>query len=265
MNIDNDPISFYIPIYNDKNELSGKNYLEINTLIDSPNRIKERNMAAKPKLLEQVKQKIRLKHYSIRTEHAYVSWIRRFILFHGKRHLEQLGKPEVEAFLSDLAIRGKVAASTQNQAFCAILFLYRNVLEMNILEDLDAVRTKKPVRLPTVLTFQEVMAIIDTMTGVYQLTVKLLCGYGLRGIECVRRRVNDIDFGLNQIMVGNGKAQKDRVTMLPDDPKPGIQAHLEHVKHLHAKDLREGYGSVFLPDALNRKYKNATEQWDWQG
>jgi integron integrase len=221
-------------------------------------------MADKPKLLEQVKSKIRLKHYSIRTEQSYVAWIRRFILFHGKRHPVDMGQAGVEAFLTDLAVRGKVAASTQNQAFCAILFLYKNVLNLDVLNDLDAVRAKRPLRLPTVLSFEEVMAIIEAMSGVFQLVVKILYGCGLRGIEAVRLRVNDIDFGLNQIMVRDGKGRKDRVTMFPDDVKGGISTHLKLVKRQHEKDLKDGFGSVYLPDALDRKYKNAARQWGWQ-
>jgi integron integrase len=218
----------------------------------------------KQKLLEQVRQKIRLKHYSIRTERSYVAWIRRFILFHGKRHPAEMGAAEVEAFLTDLAVRGRVAASTQNQAFCAILFLYKQVLKMDVLKDLDAVRAKRPVRLPTVLAFEEVMRIIEAVSGVFQLVTKMLYGCGLRGIEAVRLRVNDVDFALNQIMVRDGKGRKDRLTMFPDDVKAALEAHLKRVKIQHEKDLRNGYGAVFLPDALERKYKNASKQWGWQ-
>lgn len=221
-------------------------------------------MPKKPKLLDQVREKIRLKHYSIRTEQSYVAWIRRFILFHGKRHPDQMGQAEVEAFLTDLAVRGNVAASTQNQAFCAILFLYKRVLQLDVLKDLDAVRAKRPLRLPTVLSFEEVMAIIDAMSGVFQLVTKILYGCGLRGIEAMRLRVNDVDFSLNQIMVCDGKGRKDRPTIFPDDVKGGLKAHLEHVKCLHENDLRNGFGSVFLPDALERKYKNAAGQWGRQ-
>jgi integron integrase len=221
-------------------------------------------MPEKPKLLEQVRHKIRLKHYSIRTEQSYVAWIRRFILFHDKRHPAEMGTAEVEAFLTDLAVRGRVAASTQNQAFCAILFLYKQVLKMDTLKDLDAVRAKRPLRLPTVLSFDEVMSLIDAIPGVFQLVIKMLYGGGLRGIEAVRLRVNDVDFALNQIMVRDGKGRKDRLTMFPDDVKAGLRAHLKRVKIQHENDLQKGYGSVFLPDALERKYKNASKQWGWQ-
>jgi integron integrase len=175
-----------------------------------------------------------------------------------------MGQPEVEAFLTNLAVRGKVAASTQNQALCAIFFLYKNVLHMDVLKELDAVRAKRPIRLPTVLSFEEVMAIIDAMTGVFQIVTKMLYGCGLRGIEAVRLRVKDIDFALNQVIVRDGKGRKDRVTMFPEEVKDNISTHLKQVKRLHEKDLQNGFGSVYLPDALERKYKNAAKRWGWQ-
>jgi integron integrase len=236
----------------------------LSTLIYFLHWIKDRIFLQKPKLLEQVRQKIRLRHYSIRTEQSYVAWIRRYILYHGKRHPAEMGTAEVEAFLTDLAVRGKVAASTQNQAFCAILFLYKQVLEMDVLENLNAVRAKRPVRLPTVLAYEEVMRIIDAVSGVFQLVTKMLYGCGLRGIEAVRLRVNDVDFALNQIMVRDGKGRKDRLTMFPDEVKAQLKTHLKRVKLQHEKDLHNGYGTVFLPDALDRKYKNAAKQWGWQ-
>lgn len=216
------------------------------------------------KLLDQVRQKIRLKHYSIRTEEAYVGWIRRFILFHNKKHPKDMGQKEIEAFLTYLALEGKVAASTQNQAFSALLFLYEKVLELDVFKKIDAYRAKRPERLPTVLTFEETMEIIDAMSGVFQLIVKVLYGCGLRGIECVRLRVKDVDFKMNQIIVRNGKGQKDRITMFPDEVKTALHNHLVYVKKIHEKDLREGYGSVYLPNALSRKYKNAEKEWGWQ-
>ena len=216
------------------------------------------------KLLDQVRQKIRLKHYSIRTEEAYVGWITRFILFHDKRHPRDMGQSEIEAFLSHLATEREVAASTQNQAFNAILFLYEKVLELDVFQKVDAIRAKRPERLPTVLTFEETMELIDAMSGVFQIIVKVLYGSGLRGIECVRLRVKDVDFKMNQIVVRNGKGQKDRVTMLPEEIKKPLQNHLLYVKKIHEKDLREGYGSVYLPYALARKYKNAEKEWGWQ-
>jgi len=221
-------------------------------------------MNRQPKLLDLVREKIRLKHYSIRTEEAYISWIKRYIYFHNKRHPKDMGQKEIEAFLTDLAVKGKVSASTQNQAFNALLFLYKQVLNKNVFDNVGALRAKRPKRIPTVLTFEEIMQIIDSITGVYKLMVKLLYGSGLRGIECVRLRVKDIDFEMNQIIVRDGKGQKDRVTMLPEDVKPSLKEHLNYVKKLHEKDLAEGLGSVYLPNALERKYKNASKEWGWQ-
>ncbi|CAN2042444.1 Integrase/recombinase [Candidatus Magnetomoraceae bacterium gMMP-15] len=221
-------------------------------------------MSRKPKLLDLVRQKIRLKHYSIRTEEAYINWIKRYIFFHNKKHPKDMGKAEIESFLTDLAVNGNVSASTQNQAFSALLFLYRQVLNLNVFEDIQALRAKKPKRLPTVLTFNETMKIIDSMTGTFQLIVKIIYGSGLRGIECVRLRVKDIDFEMNQIIVRDGKGKKDRITMLPKNVKPLLQEHLKYVKNLHEKDLHDGHGSVYLPDALERKYINASKEWRWQ-
>lgn len=175
-----------------------------------------------------------------------------------------MGQKEIEAFLSHLAMEGKVAASTQNQAFNALLFLYEKVLGLDVFDNIDACRAKRPQRLPTVLTFEEVMAVIDAMSGVSKLITKVLYGCGLRGIECVRLRIQDIDSNLNQIVVRNGKGQKDRITMLPDEVKSAMPEHLAYVKKLHEKDVRDGYGSVYLPYALERKYKNADRSWGWQ-
>lgn len=216
------------------------------------------------KLLDLVRQKIRMKHYSIRTEEAYVGWIKRFILFHDKKHPKDMGQKEVERFLSFLAVDGKVAASTQNQAFNALLFLYKKVLGLDVFTKIDAIRAKTPQRLPTVLTFEETMAVINAMSGVFQLIAKVLYGSGLRGIECVRLRIKDIDFQMNQIIVRNGKGQKDRMTMLPDDLKNPIKEHMTHIRKIHENDLRNGFGSVYLPYALERKYTNAHKEWAWQ-
>ena len=216
------------------------------------------------KLLDRVRHKIRLKHYSIRTEKAYISWIKRYIYFHNKRHPEDMGRTEIEAFLTDLAVNGKISASTQNQAFNALLFLYKQVLNINVFDGVDAIRAKKPQRLPTVLSVEETMAIIDAITGTYQLMVKILYGCGLRGIECARLRVKDIDFKLNQIVVRDGKGHKDRITVFPDDIKATLREHLKYVKNLHKHDLSNGYGRVYLPNALAKKYKNAEKEWGWQ-
>ena len=213
-------------------------------------------MVVKPKLLDQVRDKIRFKHYSIRTEHAYVDWIKRYILFHGKRHPQEMGKQEAEQFLSHLAVDRNVAASTQNQALSAILFLYKEVLEQDIgwLENVE--RAKRPARLPVVLTATEVRAVLAHLEGRYRLMANLLYGADLRLMECVRLRVKDFDFEYRQITVRDGKGQKDRLTMLPDVLIEPLQTHLQ--------DLREGFGNVYLPFALERKYPNAGREWGWQ-
>jgi len=217
------------------------------------------------KLLDQVRDAIRLKHYSIRTETAYVDWIRRFILFHGKRHPNEMGAPEIEAFLTHLAVDKHVAASTQNQALSALLFLYREVLQQDP-GPIDALRAQKPKRLPTVLTKEEARRVIAALPAesTHQLMAKLLYGSGLRLMECVRLRVKDVDFAQRQIVVRDGKGQQDRVTMLPDAIVAPLQDHLQRVKLLHEADLAQGYGAVYLPDALERKYPNANREWAWQ-
>ena len=187
------------------------------------------------KLLEQVRDAIRLKHYSIRTEESYVKWIIRFILFHNKKHPKDMGIREIEEFLSYLAVKKRVAASTQNQAYSAILFLYREVLKIQFDGEIDSIRAKKPRRLPTVLTKEETHRVINAMSGIHQLMVRLLYGSGLRLMECVRLRIEDIDFGYNQITVRDGKGQKDRVTMLPQKIKEDLKKHLQKVKQLHWK------------------------------
>ena len=216
------------------------------------------------KLLDQVRNHIRVKHYSIRTEEAYVSWIKRFILFHGKRHPKEMGGKEIELFLTYLAVEGKVAASTQNQAFNAILFLYNQVLKLDVFDKIDALRAKPPERLPVVLSVQEVIAVIDAISGVQQLMVKILYGAGLRGIECVRLRIKDIEFHRNEIVVRRGKGQKDRITMLPGDVNEELKGHFRYVKKLHECDLSKGFGSVYMPFALSKKYPNADKEWGWQ-
>lgn len=221
-------------------------------------------MTGKPKLLDQVRHLLRVLHYSIRTEEAYVGWIKRFIYFHGKRHPKDLGKTEIESFLTFLAVERNVSASTQNQAFSALLFLYKRVLELDTFENINALRAKVPEKLPTVLSRDEARALIDAIPGVYQLIAKILYGAGLRGIECLRLRVKDIDFGQHQIIVRNGKGDKDRDTLLPDNIVQDIKNHLVHVKQSHDYDLSKGYGCVYLPYALEAKYKNANRDWGWQ-
>ncbi len=217
-----------------------------------------------PKLLDQVRQAIRTKHYSIRTEEAYVNWIKRFILFHQKRHPAQMGAGEIEAFLTDLAIHAKVAASTQNQALTAILFLYKEVLHQELPENIQAVRAKNPQRLPVVLSKEETRRLLNELSGVHLLMARLLYGSGLRLMECVRLRVKDVDYDQHLIIVRDGKGEKDRVTLLPDGIVADLQRHLRHVKRIHEDDLEDGFGKVYLPYALERKYPNASQEWGWQ-
>ena len=217
-----------------------------------------------PKLLDQVKNKIRVKQYSIRTEETYCGWIKRFILFHDKQHPKNLGKNQIEAFLTHLAVERNVAASTQNQAFNALLFLYEQVLELETFKNVHALRAKTPERLPVVFTSDEAKLLISCTTGKHQLIFKLLYGTGLRGIESLRLRIQDIDFNMKQINVKNGKGAKDRVTMLPENLIPELKSQMEYVQALHNKDLNDGFGSVYLPKALSVKYKNADKEFKWQ-
>lgn len=222
-------------------------------------------MEARPKkLLDQVRDTLRLKHYSYRTEESYVHWIRRYILFHNKRHPSEMGGAEIEAFLTHLAVQENVAASTQNQALSALLFLYRHVLEKPLALPVDAVRAKPSRYLPTVLTPGETMAIIEQMSGTYRLVVQLLYGSGLRLTEALQLRIKDIDFAQRQIVVRDAKGKESRVTMLPARLIDPLQQHLQRVRRLHQRDLDAGYGSVYLPFALERKYPNADRAWIWQ-
>jgi integron integrase len=221
-------------------------------------------MAERPSLLEQVRGCLRLKHYSIRTERAYVDWIKRFILFHGKRHPVEMGADEIRRFLSHLATDRAVAASTQNQALSALLFLYRDVLgvELPYVEGIE--RAKRPSRVPVVLTREEAEHVLSRMSSAYRLMAGLLYGSGLRLMECVRLRVKDIDFGYRQVTVRDGKGEKDRRTVLPESLAGPLGRHLERVHLTHDEDLRAGYGRVYLPYALERKYQNAAAEWVWQ-
>ena len=216
------------------------------------------------RLLDQVREQIRLRHYSIRTEQAYVSWIKRYILFHDKKHPKDMDKAEIEAFLTYLAKDLNVSSSTQNQAFNALLFLYNQVLSKSLDDKINAVRAKKPRRLPTVMTNEEAMKVVKGLSGSNKLMAKLLYGSGLRLMECLRLRVKDIDFGMNQIMVRDGKGKIDRVTLLPESTKLKLIEHLERVKTVYENDLSQGYGKVYLPYALSRKYPNANRDWGWQ-
>jgi integron integrase len=218
----------------------------------------------KPKLLDQVREAIQIRHYSMRTEEADVGWIKRFILFHGKRHPLEMGKDELTQFLSALAVHEKVSASTQNQALCALVFLYRHVLGRNLGWLEDVVHAKRPQRLPVVLTRPEVKALLGALEGIRWIMASLLYGAGLRLLECLRLRVKDIGFSSHQILVHEGKGNKDRRTMLPAAVKEPLAAHLEHVRQLHQNDVAQGFGRVYVPDALRRKYPNANREWGWQ-
>jgi integron integrase len=219
---------------------------------------------AKPRLLDQVRAALRQRHYSPRTEEAYVGWIRRFILFHRKRHPAEMGAAEVECFLSSLATDRRVAASTQNQALAALLFLYGQVLGVDLpwLEGL--VRARRPARLPVVLSRVEVQAVLQQRQGTPRLMTLLLYGAGLRLLECCSLRVKDVDFGANQIVVRSGKGDRDRAALLPAGVRDELTLHLRRVRSQHDADLRLGAGSVALPHALARKYPNAGREWAWQ-
>jgi len=215
-------------------------------------------------LLERVRTRLRVMHRSLRTEEAYVSWIRRFILFFDKRHPDAMGAEEVQSFLNHLATRESVSASTQNQALAALVFLYREVLRRESLE-LDAlVRAQRPRRVPTVLTPLEVDRLLQELEGSPRLVAGLLYGAGLRLLEALRLRVKDLDFERHELIVRDGKGRKDRVTTLPQSLEPALLEHLREVKRIHLRDVNAGFGAVFLPDALARKYRSAARSWSWQ-
>ncbi len=217
-----------------------------------------------PRLLDQVRARIRLKHYSIRTEQAYVDWIKRFVIHHGKRHPAELGATHVEEFLSWLAVERSVASATQNQAKSALLFLYREVLALE-LPWLDHVEhAKDRARLPVVLTQDEVAQVLRRLRGSHRLFGRLLYGTGMRIMEAARLRVKDVEFARNEVLVRDGKGAKDRVTMLPKHLGATLQSHLEEVRALHESDIRAGFGHVWLPFALARKYPLAALEWGWQ-
>jgi len=219
---------------------------------------------SRPRLLEQVREVARRKHYSLRTEHAYVHWIRRFVLFHNKRHPRDMAEAEVEAFLTHLAVHGRVTSSTQNQALNAIVFLYRQVLERPLgwLDNVE--RAKRPSKLPVVLTREEVRAVLSRLDGTTWLMASLLYGSGLRLMECLRLRVKDVEPGHLQLTVRDGKGRKDRITVLPERLCEPLAVHLEKTRAVHGSDLAEGFGTVYLPFALERKYPNANREWAWQ-
>jgi integron integrase len=217
----------------------------------------------KPKLLDQLQEVMRLKHYSLKTEKSYVHWVRRFILFHKKRHPQEMGAAEVQAFLNYLAVDQRVSASTQNQALNALVFLYKHVQKKE-LGTIDAIRARRSKYLLVVLTRKETQKILSLLSETQHLMVSLLYGSGLRLMECHRLRVKDIDFTAKHIIVRDGKGFKDRVTILPESVIPELKRHLIRVKSLHNHFLKRGYGEVELPYALSKKYPNAKYEWGWQ-
>ncbi len=219
---------------------------------------------SQPKLLDQVRAVARLKHFSFSTEQAYVHWIKRFILFHSKRHPLDMGEQEIRHFLSYLATNLNVASSTQTVALSALLFLYKDVLKKDLPRISDIERSNRPKKLPVVFTPDEVKAVIQRLSGTYWIMANLLYGSGLRLMECVRLRVKDLDFHYNQITVRSGKGEKDRITILPQAVKEPLRRHLAKVKLLHEENLLDGFGEVYLPYALERKYPNAAKEWGWQ-
>ncbi len=218
------------------------------------------------KIMEQVRDVMRLHHYSIHTERSYCDWIKRFVQFHKMKSRDDLkgGEFKIEQFLTHLAVDGNVSPSTQNQAMNALVFLYRQVLEQPLDQKIDAVRAKTRKNIPVVMTREEVAKVISLINGVPQLVVKLLYGSGLRITEAIRLRVHDIDFDLKEITVRSGKGDKDRVTAFPSSAIPFLKDHLSGVKIVHEQDSATGYGEVYLPYALERKYKNAAKEWQWQ-
>jgi integron integrase len=217
-----------------------------------------------PKLLDQVRLAIRTRHYSPKTEDSYVHWIKRFIFFHNKRHPAEMAEPEIARFLSNLAAESRVSGSTQNQALNALLFLYRQVLEKEIGYVNGVVRAKKGPRLPVVLTRAEIQSLLNHLTGTEKIMATLLYGAGLRLMECCRLRVKDIDFSQNQIVIRAGKGDKDRYTMFPMAVKEPLTKHLDDGKRQHQHDIEKNLGRVVLPNALDRKYRNANREWAWQ-
>jgi len=218
----------------------------------------------RPRLLDRVREAVRARHYSRRTENAYLVWIRRYIVYHGKVHPAQLGADEIGRFLTWLAVERRVSASTQNQALSALLFLYKVVLQVDIGTIAHVPRAKVPVRVPVVLSRDEVARIMRQLDGQMWIVVAILYGAGLRLAECLEPRVKDVDFDRRQIVLRRGKGQKDRPTVPPDAVRERLAAHLEAVQKLHDEDLGRGFGRVVLPSALDRKYPNAAKEWRWQ-
>jgi integron integrase len=220
--------------------------------------------SGQPRLLDRVRAAIRARHYSLRTEEAYVAWIRRYILFHDKRHPAEMGEAEINAFVTSLAVEGPVSASTQTQALSALLFLYRHVLGKDLPALHTVIRAKSQERLPTVLTRAEVRAVIARLHGTPKLVATLLYGTGMRLLEALRLRVKDVEFGNNRILVRDTKGHRDRVVPFPAVVRAALPNWLSRVQRIHASDLARGLGSVFLPDSIARKYPGADREWGWQ-
>ena len=236
-------------------------------LSNSPSRyprIVQPDAGQKPKLLDRLREALRSRHYSRRTEETYCHWVRRYCYFHNLRHPAEMAEPEINAYLTHLAVKEKVSASTQNQALSALLFLYRYVLDRKIGDLGEVIRARKPRHLPAVMTREETKAVLSRLKGDKWLMASLMYGAGLRLMECLRLRIQDVDFARNEITVRDGKGAKDRVTMLPVSLKTPLQKHLETAKEIHKKDLTDGWGRVQMPYALDRKYPNASADWRWQ-
>ena len=233
-------------------------------MLKNPVTVQQTTQRQPPRLLDLVRQRLRRGHYALRTEESYVAWIKRFILANAKRHPLKMGAKEVEAFLTDLAVRGKVAPATQNQALAAVLFLYREVLEVDLPWLNNVQRAKGAKRLPVVLSQGEVRSLLSQLSGTHWLQASLLYGTGMRLMECMRLRIKDVDLERNEIIVRDGKGAKDRVTMLPQTLLNDLQRQIAEANQLHQRDLAAGFGAVYLPDALARKYPCAAREWAWQ-
>ena len=223
------------------------------------------NQGKPKKLLEQAREIFRRKHYSYRTEQSYIAWMRRYVFFHNKKHPKDLGVTDIEAFLTHLAVRENVSSATQNQAFNALLFLYQEVLGISLAdENISAIRAKRKKNIPAVLSVSEVKKVLALLQGTQKLMARLIYGSGLRLMECVRLRTHDIDFAMNEIMMRNGKGFKDRLTILPESAKKDLEEQIERVRIIHQKDLKNGFGSAYLPYGLERKFRNAHRELGWQ-
>jgi integron integrase len=218
----------------------------------------------KKKLLDRARDTLRRKNYAYRTEQAYLSWIKRYILFHNKRHPSEMGAVEIESFLTHLAVEREVSPSTQNQALSALSFLYREVLRQELDQDILPVPAKRTKHLPIVLSRRETRAVLSELHGIHKLITQLLYGSGLRVTECLSLRIKDLDFDRKEITVRCGKGAKDRKTVLPESISSNLKIHLKQTKMIHQQDLVDGYGSVYLPRGLSRKYPNASQEWIWQ-